>query len=113
MNRILISVMFLVALVGAGVIYQRGEGKGVVDWAIAAVTETEHRVAALLSAQTKEAGPAAARPQPSIPVVATAVIRKPAAVRLEAIGTVQTIASVIVKSRIDGQIVKVHIRDGQ
>src|SRR5471030_1473354 len=79
MNRILISVMFLVALVGAGVIYQRGEGKGVVDWAIAAVTETEHRVAALLSAQTKEAGPAAARPQPSIPVVATAVIRKPAA----------------------------------
>jgi multidrug efflux system membrane fusion protein len=91
MKRILISVVFLVALVGAGVIYQQVE----------------------LSAQTKLAGPVAGRPQPPVPVVATAVIRKPTPVRLEAIGTVQTIASVIVKSRIDGQIIKVHIRDGQ
>jgi multidrug efflux system membrane fusion protein len=91
MKRILISVIFLVVLVGAGLIYQR------VD----------------LSAQTKEAGPAAGRPQPPVPVVATAVIRKPTPVRLEAIGTVQPLSSVIVKSRIDGQIVKVHINDGQ
>ncbi len=33
--------------------------------------------------------------------------------RLDAIGTVQPIATVVVKSRIDGQIVKVPIRDGQ
>jgi multidrug efflux system membrane fusion protein len=91
MKRILISVVFLAALIGAGVIYQRVQ----------------------LSAQTKEAGPAAGRPQASVPVVATTVIRKPTPVRLEAIGTVQTMASVVVKSRIDGQIVKVHIRDGQ
>jgi membrane fusion protein, multidrug efflux system len=48
-----------------------------------------------------------------VPVVATAVIRKPVPVRLEAIGTVQPIATVVVKSRIDGQIVKVPIQDGQ
>jgi multidrug efflux system membrane fusion protein len=91
MKRILISVVFLVVLVGAGLVYQHVE----------------------LSAQTKSAGSPAGRPQLPIPVVATAVIRKPTPVRLDAIGTVQTIASVIVKSRIDGQIVKVHIRDGQ
>src|SRR5229473_1439825 len=34
-------------------------------------------------------------------------------VRLDAIGTVQPVATVVVKSRIDGQIVKVPIRDGQ
>jgi multidrug efflux system membrane fusion protein len=91
MKRILISLVFVVALVGAGVVYQRFAP----------------------SAQITQAGPAAARPQPPIPIVATAVVRKPTPVRLEAIGTVQPIASVIVKSRIDGQIVKVHIRDGQ
>jgi membrane fusion protein, multidrug efflux system len=91
MKRIVISVIFIVALVGAGIVYQRVN----------------------LSARTQSAGSATGRPTPPVPVVATAVIRKPTPVRIEAIGTVQPIASVIVKSRIDGQIVKVHIRDGQ
>ena len=49
----------------------------------------------------------------AVPVIAVAATRKPVPLRLDAIGTVQPIATVVVKSRIDGQIVKVPIRDGQ
>jgi membrane fusion protein, multidrug efflux system len=87
MKRVLIVVIFLAVLGGAGVAYENIR----------------------LAAQPKLV---ASAPQ-AVPVVATAVIRKPVPVRLEAIGTVQPIATVVVKSRIDGQIVKVPIQDGQ
>jgi multidrug efflux system membrane fusion protein len=60
----------------------------------------------------------AAQPQqaprrlPPVPVVATPVVRKAVPIELGAIGTVQPIETAIVKSRVDGQIAKVHIRDG-
>ncbi|MDB5410824.1 MAG: mdtA2 [Rhodospirillales bacterium] len=54
----------------------------------------------------------AARRPPPVPVVATPVVRKAVPVELGAIGTVQPIETAIVKSRVDGQIAKVHIRDG-
>jgi membrane fusion protein, multidrug efflux system len=87
MKRILIAVVFLAVLAGAGVAYE----------------------SVRLAAQPKEI----ARPPQAVPVVAAAVLRKPVPVRLDAIGTVQPIATVVVKSRIDGQIVKVPIHDGQ
>jgi multidrug efflux system membrane fusion protein len=87
MKRVLIVVIFLVVLGGAGIAY-----------------ENFH-----LAAQPKQA----VRPPPAVPVVMTAVIRKAVPVRLDAIGTVQPVATVVVKSRIDGQISKVPIRDGQ
>jgi membrane fusion protein, multidrug efflux system len=87
MKRVLIVVILLAVLGGAGVAYENIR----------------------LAAQPKQAPSA---PQ-AVPVVATAVVRKPVPVRLEAIGTVQPIATVVVKSRIDGQIVKVPIHDGQ
>jgi membrane fusion protein, multidrug efflux system len=87
MKRVLIVVIFLAVLGGAGVAYENIR----------------------LAAQPKQV---ASAPQ-AVPVVVAAVIRKPVPVRLEAIGTVQPIATVVVKSRIDGQIVKVPIHDGQ
>jgi multidrug efflux system membrane fusion protein len=87
MKRALIVIVFLAVLGGAGVAY-----------------ENFH-----LAAQPKQAPRA---PQ-AVPVVMTVVTRKPVPVRLEAIGTVQPVATVVVKSRIDGQIVKVPVRDGQ
>src|SRR6185437_7635658 len=39
--------------------------------------------------------------------------REPTPVRLDAVGTVQTIASVAGKSRLDGQIAEVKVQDGQ
>jgi multidrug efflux system membrane fusion protein len=50
---------------------------------------------------------------PAVPVVIAPVARKPMPVRIEAIGTVQPIATVTVKSRVDGEIAEVKISDGQ
>jgi multidrug efflux system membrane fusion protein len=54
----------------------------------------------------------ASRRLPPVPVVATPVLRKSVPIELSAIGTVQPIETAIVKSRVDGQIAKVHIVDG-
>lgn len=47
------------------------------------------------------------------PVLVATVVAKPMPVRISTIGHVQTIASVAVRSRVDGQIAKVLVRDGQ
>ncbi len=56
-------------------------------------------------------GPAGGRPPVS--VITARAERKPMPVRLEAIGTVQTLSSVIVRSRVDSQIIEVGFNDGQ
>jgi multidrug efflux system membrane fusion protein len=50
---------------------------------------------------------------PAVPVLIAPATRKAMPVRLDAIGTVQPIATVAVKSRVDGQIAEVKISDGQ
>ncbi len=55
----------------------------------------------------------AATAAPAIPVVIAPAQRKPMPVRVDAIGTVQPIATVTVKSRVDGEIAEVKISDGQ
>jgi multidrug efflux system membrane fusion protein len=50
---------------------------------------------------------------PGVPVAVATVARVPMPVRIDTIGTVQTIAMVSIKSRIDGYVDKVLIRDGQ
>jgi len=55
----------------------------------------------------------APRAAPSVPVVVATVTRQTMPVRIDTIGTVQTIAMVTIKSRIDGYIDQVLITDGQ
>ncbi len=55
----------------------------------------------------------AARPAPAQLVAADVVAQVPTPVRVTAIGTVQSIATVMVKSRIDGEIAKVNFEEGQ
>jgi membrane fusion protein, multidrug efflux system len=55
----------------------------------------------------------AARPPPSQSVVADVVVEMEAPIEVTAIGTVQPIAAVMVKSRIDGEITQVHFEEGQ
>jgi multidrug efflux system membrane fusion protein len=50
---------------------------------------------------------------PGVPVVVAMVARAPMPVRIDTIGTVQTIAMVSIKSRVDGYVDSVLIRDGQ
>ncbi len=55
----------------------------------------------------------AAGATPAVPVIVAAVEHAAVPVRIDAIGSVQPIASVAVKSRVDGQIAEVKIADGQ
>ena len=57
------------------------------------------------------AGPT--RPAPSaVPVVVATVQRRPVPVTIDAVGTVQSMASIALKSRIDGQISTVAVQEG-
>jgi multidrug efflux system membrane fusion protein len=55
----------------------------------------------------------APRPQAGVPVRIATVVTKPTPVEFNTIGTVQTIASVSVKSRVDAVIDQVLVKDGQ
>lgn len=55
----------------------------------------------------------AAAPAPAIPVTAGIVAAEDVPVLLNGIGTVQAYNMVSVKSRVDGQIVKVDFKEGQ
>jgi membrane fusion protein, multidrug efflux system len=50
---------------------------------------------------------------PAIAVTAAVVLQKTIPVQLKAIGTVESFASVSIKSRISGQLVQVHFKEGQ
>jgi multidrug efflux system membrane fusion protein len=53
-----------------------------------------------------------ANPGAAVPVVVTTVTPKSMPVIVEAVGTVQSISSVQLKTRIDSQIMKVHVEEG-
>jgi len=89
MKRVTIAVAFLAVAAAGGIAYQT----------------------LVLKAAER---PSAANPvAPAVPVVIAPVARKPMPVRIDAIGTVQPIATVAVKSRVDGEIAEVKISDGQ
>src|SRR5437660_9340695 len=54
-----------------------------------------------------------ARPPPAQLVAAGVVAEMPVPVEVNAIRTVQPIATVIIKSRVDGEIAQVHFEEGQ
>src|ERR1700730_13675306 len=89
MRRVTIAVAFVAVAVAGGIAYQ---------------------TFVLKAAEAPARGASAA---PGVPVVIAPVARKSMPLRIEAIGTVQPIATVAVKSRVDGQIAEVKISDGQ
>lgn len=89
MKRVTIAVAFLAVAAGGGIAYQT------------------------FILKAAEPPRAVADAAPAVPVVIAPVARKPMPVRIVAIGTVQPIATVAVKSRVDGEIAEVKISDGQ
>jgi membrane fusion protein, multidrug efflux system len=89
MKRVTIAVAFVAVAVAGGIAYQ---------------------TFVLKAAEPPARGASVA---PAVPVVIAPVARKSMPVRIEAIGTVQPVATVAVKSRVDGQIAEVKISDGQ
>lgn len=72
-------------------------------------------VVALAACSEKNSGAAEkkADSKPAVPVVVAPVLMKTIPLHLQAIGNVEPYATVAIKSRIDGQIVKVFFSDGQ
>ncbi|UCD81202.1 MAG: efflux RND transporter periplasmic adaptor subunit, partial [Desulfobacterales bacterium] len=65
-------------------------------------------------AQNRSDGRPPQRPEPpAVAVTAAAAVLKTVPVQLTAIGTVESCASVSIKSRISGQLVQVHFKEGQ
>jgi multidrug efflux system membrane fusion protein len=64
------------------------------------------------SSSQKAAAQATRGAQRVVPVAVAKAVRKPVPVRLEALGTVTTIASVAIKPRVDSEIVAVKFDDG-
>jgi multidrug efflux system membrane fusion protein len=60
-----------------------------------------------------EGTPQREKREPLIPVKVAAAEQKAVPVQLQAVGTVEAYATVSIKSRVDGQLVKVHFREGQ
>ena len=89
MKPVVMAIAFLALLAGAGIAYQT------------------------LNLDPARSETTAPRGTTAVPVVVAAATREPAPVRLDAVGTAQAVASVAIKSRIDGQIAQVRIRDGQ
>ncbi len=67
------------------------------------------------AAEGKAAGsaPAGTQPRtPGVPVEVGAVVRKPMPQLIDAVGTVQPIASIPIKARLDSQVMQVHVAEG-
>ena len=68
-----------------------------------------------LSAAFAKSGPAveaARRAPPPVPVVVATAARKPLPVTIDAVGTVQPLASIQIKARIDSQIASIEVVEG-
>jgi multidrug efflux system membrane fusion protein len=68
---------------------------------------------AYFSADSRAKEKPAAKGPASVPVAVVAALQQTIPVRLQAIGNVEAYASVSVKSRVDGQILEIHFREGQ
>jgi multidrug efflux system membrane fusion protein len=79
--------------------------------AVFAVTLAVCLVGGCSSGDSAQSG--VAKPPPAAPVSVAKAERKTVPLSVRAIGNVEPIEGVTVKSRVDGQIVAVHVRDGQ
>jgi multidrug efflux system membrane fusion protein len=70
-------------------------------------------VIAYFSSDSRAKEKPAAKGPGAIPVSVAAATQQTVAVRLQAIGNVEAYTTVAVKSRVDGQIINVHFREGQ
>jgi multidrug efflux system membrane fusion protein len=84
-------------------------GKASLQWVMATATVLLVLTGCGNGGEKKE-GPKQA---PPVPVTVGEVMKKTVPFQLKAVGNVETVATVNVKSRVDGQIVQVGIKDGQ
>lgn len=80
---------------------------------LAAVGFAIWRIRSNSKEQAAEAQKSAAAADRPIPVLTTAVVERPMPIYLAALGTVTAYNTVTIKSRVDGQLLRVPVREGQ
>jgi membrane fusion protein, multidrug efflux system len=112
-RRIVIAVALIAMAAAAAVGWRHwGEAQPLLQAAIDQIGTLAGK-AAQANQPSGQPGGAPKQQLPPVAVVTAPVAKKPMPVRFETIGTVQPIAAVAIKSRLDAQIVQVHVRDGQ
>ncbi|AWH26760.1 MdtA/MuxA family multidrug efflux RND transporter periplasmic adaptor subunit [Stenotrophomonas sp. YAU14D1_LEIMI4_1] len=81
-------------------------------WLIAAVLVAAALLAWWIWPQA-DAGVAASSPGKTVPVRVARVSAEPLVLRLKAVGTVTPLHSVVVRSRVDGELMRLHFQEGQ
>ncbi|MET3108660.1 multidrug efflux system membrane fusion protein [Oxalobacteraceae bacterium GrIS 2.11] len=95
-------IIALIILIGAGYLYYSQSAKGNKDGSAASSADP--------AAKKRGAGPGDGKP---MPVVTALAKTDDIQVYLNGLGTVTPLATVTVKSRIDGEIMKIHFKEGQ
>jgi multidrug efflux system membrane fusion protein len=88
-------------------------GKRYAIFAALAVALAAGGLAAYVIKDSRAKEKPAAKAPAGVPVSVAAAVQQNVPVRLQAIGNVEAYTTVAVKSRVDGQIVEVHFREGQ
>jgi membrane fusion protein, multidrug efflux system len=110
MVRLAVLAVIAVAVGGAGYVY-RDEVAQKLGLATASAAEKGGAASPAASAQP-QGRRGRLNPGGPVPVVVTKVTKKPLPIVLEAVGTVQAIASIQIKARLDSQIMKVGVEEG-
>ncbi|SEO26567.1 membrane fusion protein, multidrug efflux system [Rhodospirillales bacterium URHD0017] len=110
MVRLAVLAVIAVAVGGAGYVY-RDEVAQKLGLATASAAEKGGAASPAASAQP-QGRRGRLNPGGPVPVVVTKVAKKPMPIVIEAVGTVQAIASIQIKARLDSQIMKVGVEEG-
>ena len=110
MVRVAVFAVIAVAVGGAAYVY-RDEVAQRLGWG-AAASAAEKGLASPAAIAQPQGRRGRANPGGAVPVVVTTIGKKPMPVVVEAVGTVQAIASIQIKPRIDSQIMKVNVEEG-
>jgi multidrug efflux system membrane fusion protein len=110
MVRVAVFAVIAVAVGGAAYVY-RDEVAQRLGWGAAASAAEKGSASPAAMAQP-QGRRGRANPAGAVPVVVTSVEPKAMPIIIEAVGTVQSISSVQLKSRLDSQIMKVNVEEG-
>lgn len=109
MVRVAVFAVIAVAVGGAAYVYRGEVAQRLGLGASASAAEKGSSPAAMAQPQGRRGR---ANPAGAVPVVVTSVEPKAMPIVIEAVGTVQSISSVQLKSRLDSQIMKVNVEEG-
>ncbi len=110
MVRLAVFAVIAVAVCGAAYVYRDEVAQRLGLGAAGSAAEKGSASPAAIAQPQGRRG--RANPGGAVPVVVTTIGKKPMPVVVEAVGTVQAIASIQIKPRIDSQIMKVNVEEG-